>query len=272
MTVKRFQAAFFIAIVGVLIYARESLLAFLLGLPNFFLVTLPYYITVEFPRQFVQSFITDDRYLYLLTGLRNTLVIAFFACILGVTLGFLVAYIRTSHDKTGNFKIGNALCKLYLTVIRGTPSMVQLMLIYYVILVSMDNKILVAVIAFGINSGAYVAETFRAGIMSIDPGQMEAARSLGLSYTQATWKIILPQTFKNVLPALGNELIVLLKETSISGYIGIAELTRGANIIISRTYSSALPLVAIALIYLAVVMVLQELVNRMEARLAQSDR
>ncbi|MFI3170430.1 MAG: amino acid ABC transporter permease [Faecalibacterium sp.] len=210
--------------------------------------------------------------MYLLSGLRNTLIIAFFACIFGVSLGFVVAYIRTSHDKTGKFKIGNALCKLYLTIIRGTPSMVQLMLIYYVILVSMNNKILVAVIAFGINSGAYVAETFRAGIMSIDPGQMEAARSLGLSYTQATWKIILPQTFKNVLPALGNELIVLLKETSISGYIGISELTRGANIIISRTYSSALPLIAIALIYLGVVIVLQELVNRMEARLAQSDR
>ncbi len=150
--------------------------------------------------------------------------------------------------------------------------MVQLMLIYFVILASVDNKILVAVIGFGINSGAYVAETFRAGIMSIDPGQMEAARSLGLSHTQATWKIILPQTFKNVLPALGNELIVLLKDTSISGYIGVHELTRGANIIISRTYDSALPLMAIALIYLGIVMGMQELVNRMEARLAQGDR
>lgn len=238
----------------------------------FFTVELPYYITTELPRQFVQSFITDDRYLYIVSGLKNTLVIAFFACLLGATLGFLVAYIRTSHDKTGKFKISNAICKLYLTVIRGTPTMVQLMLIYYVILVSVDNKILVAVIGFGINSGAYIAETFRAGIMSIDPGQMEAARSLGLSYTQATWKIILPQTFKNVLPALGNELIILLKDTSISGYIGIAELTRAANIISSRTYSFALPLFAVAMIYLLVVMVLQELVNRMEARLAQSDR
>ncbi len=230
------------------------------------------YWLVDFPAQFTQSFITDDRYTYLLSGLQNTLVITFFSAILGITLGFLVAYVRTSHDKTGRFKISNAIAKVYLTIVRGTPTMVQLMLIYYVILVSVNNKILVAVIGFGFNSGAYVAETFRAGIMSIDPGQMEAARSLGLSYTQATWKIILPQTFKNVLPALGNEFIVLLKDTSISGYIGIAELTRGANIIISRTYSSALPLISIALIYLALVMVLQELVNRMEARLAQSDR
>ncbi len=272
MNVKVIRAGIFAGIIGVLIYARESLLSFIFGIPTFFMVTLPYYITVEFPRQFVQSFITDDRYMYLLTGLRNTLIISFFAVLIGTSLGFLVAYIRTSHDKTGKFKAGNAICKLYLTVIRGTPAMVQLMLIYYVILVSMDNKILVAAIGFGINSGAYVAETFRAGIMSIDPGQMEAARSLGLSYTQATWKIILPQTFKNVLPALGNELIILLKDTSISGYIGISELTRAANIISSRTYSFALPLFAVALIYLSVVIVLQELVNRMEARLAQSDR
>ncbi len=250
----------------------NAIFDFFTGIQNFFFVELPYYITTEFPRQFVQSFITDDRYLYIFSGLKNTLIISFFACIMGITLGFLVAYVRTSHDKTGKFKIANAFCKLYLTIIRGTPTMVQLMLIYYVILVSVDNKILVAIIGFAINSGAYVAETFRAGIMSIDPGQMEAARSLGLSYTQATWKIILPQTFKNVLPALGNELIVLLKDTSISGYIGIAELTRGANIISSRTYSFALPLFAVALIYLGIVIILQELVNRMEARLAQSDR
>ncbi len=227
---------------------------------------------INFPTQFYDTFIYDERYLYLLEGLGNTLLISFFAVIFGTTLGFCVAYIRTTHDKVGKFKILNQICKIYLTVIRGTPTMVQLMLIYFVILASVDNKILVAVIGFGINSGAYVAETFRAGIMSIDPGQMEAARSLGLSHTQATWKIILPQTFKNVLPALGNELIVLLKDTSISGYIGVHELTRGANIIISRTYDSALPLMAIALIYLGIVMGMQELVNRMEARLAQGDR
>ena len=175
--------------------------------------------------------------------------------------------------RISNCKPLQAFSKLYITVIRGTPTMVQLLIMYFIIFGSVNiNAIIVAILAFGINSGAYVAEIFRSGIMSIDPGQMEAARSLGLSYTQATWKVILPQAVKNVLPALGNELITLLKETSISGYIAIQDLTRGADIIRSQTYSAFFPLLSAAAIYLVLVIGLEKLLGSMEARLAQSDR
>ena len=196
---------------------------------------------------FYLNFIKDDRYLWLLDGLKTTLIITVFAVIVGLIIGFLVAIIRSAHDKSGSFKILNAVCRVYLTVIRGTPTMIQLLIMNFVIFGSVSiNKIIVGGLAFGINSGAYVAEIVRSGIMSIDQGQFEAGRSLGLNYTQTMTKIILPQAVKNILPALGNELIVLLKETSISGYIGLTDLTRGGDIIRSQTYSALFPLLAVA--------------------------
>ena len=186
-----------------------------------------------FKESFYQNFIEKDRWQYLLTGLENTLLITIFAVLIGVAIGFLVAIIRASHDKNGSLKILNFICRVYLTVIRGTPTMIQLMITYYIIFASVNvSKIFVAVCAFGINSGAYVAEIVRSGIMSIDQGQFEAGRSLGFNYVQTMRLIILPQAFKNVLPALGNEMIVLLKETSISGYVGTMDLTKGGDIIL----------------------------------------
>ena len=219
------------------------------------------------------DFIDDARYQYLLTGLRNTLIIAICAALIGIVIGFLIAIVRSNHDKTGKMKVLNFLCNIYLTVIRGTPTMVQLLIIYYVIFSSVHiNKIVVALLAFGINSGAYVAEIFRSGIMSIDNGQFEAARSLGLNYRQTMIQVILPQAFKNVLPALANEFIVLLKETSISGYIGLNDLTRGGDIIRSITYDPMLPLFGVALIYLVLVVILSSLVKKLERRLRSNER
>jgi len=169
----------------------------------------------DFLSSFQQDFIEKDRYLYLLRGLGNTLLIAVLAVLLGIVVGFLVAIIRSTHDKHGGLNVLNFICKVYLTIWRGTPTMVQLLIMYYIILVALDNKIAVAVIAFGLNSAAYVAEIVRSGIMSVDEGQFEAGRSLGLNYSQTMRLIILPQAFKNVLPALANEFITLLKETSI---------------------------------------------------------
>ncbi len=195
---------------------------------------------------FYMNFIKDDRWIYLWSGLKITLQIAFFAVLIGILLGFLVAVIRSTHDKVGNLRFLNFICKMYLTIIRGTPMVVQLLIIYFVILSSCTDKVFVAVIAFGINSGAYVAEIIRSGIMSVDKGQMEAGRSLGLSYLQTMIYIILPQAFKNVLPALGNEFIVLIKETSVSGYIALQDLTKAGDIIRSQTYDAFLPLIAVA--------------------------
>ena len=181
--------------------------------------------------------------------------------------------IRSTYDQTGKMKFLNAICNIYLTVIRGTPTMVQLLIMYYVIFASSNlNKVVVAFLAFGINSGAYVAEIVRSGIMSIDRGQLEAGRSLGFSYASTMWYIIMPQAFKNVLPALANEFIVLLKETSICGYIGLMDLTRGGDIIRSRTYNAFMPLLAVALIYLILVMILSALVRQLERRLRNSER
>lgn len=226
-----------------------------------------------FQAKFIQCFVDDNRYQYLLKGLGSTLLITLFAVLLGVLLGFLVAIVRSTHDKTGRLTILNAICNIYLTVIRGTPVMVQLLIMYYVIFAtaSMD-KIVVAVLSFGINSGAYVAEIVRSGIMSIDQGQFEAGRSLGFSYPSTMVYIIMPQAFKNVLPALANEFIVLLKETSICGYIGLMDLTRGGDIIRSVTYEAFLPLIAVALIYLFMVMILSALVKKLERRLRNSER
>lgn len=228
---------------------------------------------ISFSDKFKTDFIKDGRYQYLLTGLKNTLIIALCAAIMGIVIGFLIAVVRSNHDKTGGMKVLNFICNIYLTVIRGTPTMVQLLIIYYVIFSSVQvNKIIVAILAFGINSGAYVAEIFRSGIMSIDNGQFEAARSLGLSYKTTMISVILPQAFKNVLPALANEFIVLLKETSISGYIGLNDLTRGGDIIRSITYDPMLPLIGVAIIYLVMVMGLSQLVKKLERRLRNNER
>ena len=228
---------------------------------------------MSFAEKFKTDFIKEARYTYLLKGLLNTVIIAFFAALMGVVIGFLIAVVRSNHDKTGHMKVLNFICNIYLTVIRGTPTMVQLLIIYYVIFSSVHiDKLIVAILAFGINSGAYVAEIFRSGIMSIDNGQFEAARSLGLSYKTTMISVILPQAFKNVLPALANEFIVLLKETSISGYIGLNDLTRGGDIIRSITYDPMLPLIGVAIIYLVMVMGLSQLVKKLERRLRNNER
>ncbi len=226
----------------------------------------------KFKERFINDFITDNRWKYLWNGLGVTMKITLGALVLGILLGFLVAAVRSTHDKTGKLKILNAICRVYLTVIRGTPVVVQLMITYFVILAPLGvNEIIVAICAFGINSGAYVAEIVRAGIMSIDNGQFEAGRSLGFNYPQTMYLIILPQAFKNILPALCNEFIVLLKETSVAGYVALQDLTKGGDIIRGRTFDAFLPLIAVALIYLVIVMILTKLVSMLERRLRNSD-
>ena len=226
----------------------------------------------ELKNEFILNFIEDNRWKYIVDGLKITLIVTIFAVLIGVLLGFLIAIVRTTYDKTGKLKILNVICRVYLTVIRGTPVVVQLMIIYFIIFGSVDiSKVLVAIIAFGINSGAYVAEIFRSGIMSIDNGQFEAGRSLGFNYAQTMMYIIMPQAFKNVLPTLCNEFISLLKETSVSGYIALQDLTKGGDIIRSRTYDAFMPLIAVALIYLAMVMIFTKLVSLLERRLRNSD-
>ena len=222
---------------------------------------------------FYLNFIKDDRYLWLLDGLKTTLIITVFAVIVGLIIGFLVAIIRSAPDTSGSFKILNAICRVYLTVIRGTPTMIQLLIMNFVIFGAVSiNKIIVGGLAFGINSGAYVAEIVRSGIMSIDQGQTEAGRSLGLNFSQTMRLIIIPQAFKNVLPALVNEFIVLIKETSIIGYIGMMDLTKGAMLIQSRTYNAFWPLMAAAAIYLVIVGILTWGMNKLERRLRTSER
>lgn len=227
----------------------------------------------NFINKFHSTLIEKDRWLYLLDGLKTTLIITFFAVILGMVLGFLIAIVRSTHDKTGKLGFLNVLARIYLTVIRGTPVVVQLLIIYFVIFASVNvGKTFVAVLAFGLNSAAYVAEIVRSGIMSIDNGQFEASASLGLNYPKTLLSVILQQAFKNVLPALANECIVLLKETSVAGYIAVIDLTKGGDIIRSQTYEAFLPLIAVALIYLIMVMILSSLVTKLERRLARSDR
>ncbi|MBQ8827349.1 MAG: amino acid ABC transporter permease [Oscillospiraceae bacterium] len=222
--------------------------------------------------RFYLNFIAEDRWHYIVDGLLTTIKVTSASLLVGVLLGFIVAIIRSTHDKTGKMKIGNFICRVYLTVIRGTPVVVQLLIIYFVIFGSVAiDKALVAIIAFGINSGAYVAEIVRGGIMSVDKGQFEAGRSLGFNYAQTMIYIVIPQAFKNVFPALCNEFIVLLKETSVSGYIAMQDLTKGGDIIRSRTYDAFMPLIAVALIYLAMVMLLETLFNRIERMLRDSD-
>ena len=218
------------------------------------------------------NLIAEERYMYLIRGLGTTLTVTFFSVIVGVVLGFLVAVVRSTYEKTHKLKVLNIICQIYLTVIRGTPVIVQLLIMYYIIFVSMDSKVVVAVIAFGINSGAYVAEIIRGGIMAIDNGQFEGGRSLGFNYVQTMIYIILPQVFKNVLPSLANEFIVLLKETSVSGYIALQDLTKGGDIIRSQTYNAYVPLLLVAAIYLCLVMIFSYFVKVLERRRRNSER
>ena len=227
----------------------------------------------ELKAQFVLNFITDDRWMLLLRGLFVTLKITFFAVILGFVLGFSVAIVRNVYENTKKLKILNFICNVYLTVIRGTPVVVQLLIIYFVIFSSIRiDKSIAAILAFGINSGAYQAEIFRSGINSIPKGQMEAGRSLGFSYAQTMVNIIMPQAIKNVLPTLGNEFIVLMKETSVAGYIALEDLTKAGDVIRSRTYSAMMPFLAVALLYLIMVMFFTYLLKLFERRLAISGR
>ncbi len=231
----------------------------------------------DFKAKFYLNFIEDDRWRYITNGLGTTFTVTIFAIILGVALGFVIALIRSTADKSGSknivLKLLDWFCKLYLTVIRGTPAMIQLLIMYYIIFASPNvSKQFVAILSFGINSAAYVAEIFRSGIMSVDQGQFEAGRSMGFSYGQTMWYIITPQAFKNVLPALANEFITLLKETSICGYIALTDITHGANTIRSQTYEPLLPLLAAAVIYLVIVSLLTFGVGRLERRLRTDAR
>lgn len=233
-------------------------------------------------KDFYTAFIVDNRWKYLVSGIEKTLILTFFALIMGVLIGVVVAAVRSTYDKQyismkngiGKFlfAVANKICKIYLTVIRGTPVMVQILIIFFVIMADSRNKMLSGIIAFGINSGAYVAEIIRSGIMSVDEGQTEAGRSLGLNFIQTMYYIVMPQAFKNILPALANEFIVLLKETSIASYVGVTDLTGGANIIRGATYQSFWPLFAIGLIYLIMVMFFTRLVNKLERRLRSVER
>ncbi len=217
------------------------------------------------------SLIYDNRYKFIIEGLLNTIVIAFFAVIIGIIIGIVISLIRNYHDNTGKLGILDFISKCYVNIIRGTPVILQLMIIYYVIFKSVDiNILIVGILAFGINSGAYVSEIIRSGINSIDKGQMEAGISLGLKYGTIMKNIILPQAIKNILPALGNEFITLLKETSVGAYIGIIELTKASDIIASRTYDYFFPLIIVAIIYLLMTLSLSKLVSTLERKLSNA--
>lgn len=222
--------------------------------------------------QFYYSVVYEQRYLFLLEGLKNTLIISFFAVLLGILIGLIIAVVRNSAKEFRWMKPLDGLCRFYVSVVRGTPALLQLMIIYYVIFQSVDvNLLLVGALAFGINSGAYVSEIIRAGLDSVDVGQVEAGRSLGFSYFQTMRFIVMPQAIRNILPALGNEFITLLKETSVAGYIGIMELTKASDVIASRTYNYFFPLIVVALIYLVMTLGLSKLIHLFERKLKTSD-
>ena len=216
---------------------------------------------------FYKTLIYDDRYKYILEGLKNTLVIAFFAILIGIILGILISLVKNRYKENGKGKILNVIANIYVTIIRGTPAVLQFMILYYVIFKKVDiNIVIVGIISFGLNSAAYVSEIIRAGIDSVDIGQKEAARSLGLSYKQEMFNIVLPQAIKNVLPALGNEFITLLKETSVAGYIGITELIKASDIIASNTFDYFFPLIIVAIIYLILTLGLSKLLGVFERK------
>ena len=234
--------------------------------------------------EFVLNFIDDGRWRWLVEGLGNTMLITFFSLLMGLAIGIVIAAVRSTFDKNREslalhkgiryylLKLANSICHIYLAVIRGPPVVVQLLIMYFIIFATSRDSLMVAIIAFGINSGAYVAEILRGGIMSIDNGQFEAGRSLGFNYVQTMIHIIIPQVFKNVLPTLCNEFIVLLKETSVAGYVGIVDLTKAGDLIRGRTFSAFMPLIAVALIYLIIVVILTALVGVLERRLRKNEK
>ena len=217
-----------------------------------------------------KTLIYDNRYKYILEGLKNTLIIALFAVLIGILLGLLVAFIKNRYKERKKGKLLNKLCDIYVTVIRGTPALLQLMILYYVIFKNVNiNIVIVGIISFGLNSAAYVSEIIRAGIDSVDIGQKEAAKTLGLSYKDEMFNVVFPQAIKNILPALGNEFITLLKETSVAGYIGITELIKSSDIIASNTYDYFFPLIIVAIIYLILTLGLSKLLNKFERKFSK---
>lgn len=226
----------------------------------------------EFLIGFDKTFIVDARYQLFLTGLKNTITIAFFATLIGTLIGLIVAIIRYSAKNNKKLYFFDLLCNIYVSVIRGTPVVVQLLIMYYTIFANIDNSVFIAIMTFGINSGAYVAEIARAGIESVDKGQMEAGLSLGLNSSKTMLFIIMPQAIKNILPALGNEFIALLKETSVVGFVPVIDLTNAGNLVRSRTYLPFFSLYTVALGYLIMVLGLGSIQKKLERRLSQSDR
>ena len=228
---------------------------------------------LSFIDKFKQNFIDQNRWRYLVDGLGTTLLITLLSIIVGLILGTLIAIVRTVHDQNGTLVILDLICRFYLTIIRGTPAVLQLLIIYYGIFSAVDiNKIIVAVVAFGLNSAAYVAEVIRSGIKAVDKGQFEAGRCLGLNYKQTMFGIIMPQAFKYMLPALLNEIIALLKETAICGYISLQDLTMGGDIIRAQTYDVFMPLIAVAIVYLVIVIILSRISATLERRLKKNER
>lgn len=218
------------------------------------------------------TFIVGDRYMTLVHGLEKTLIITFGALLIGVVIGTIVAIIKVFAEGNPKMKFLDIICNIYLTVIRGTPVVVQLLIAFFIIFISAEDGTWVATLTFGINSGAYVAETIRSGILAIGKGQTEAGRSLGLSKVQTMWLIILPQAFKNILPAIGNEMIALLKETSVAGYVAVIDLTKAGNQIKNTTYDQINPILLVALVYLVLVIILTKLLGILERRLRESDK
>ena len=222
-----------------------------------------------------ETFIVGDRYMTLVEGFEKTLIITFGALVIGVAIGTIVAMLKVfahNNPKSKSLKVLDIICNIYLTVIRGTPVVVQLLIAFFIIFVSAKDGTWVAMLTFGINSGAYVAETIRSGIMAIDKGQMEAGRSLGFSNLQTMFLIILPQAFKNILPAIGNEMIALLKETSVAGYVAVIDLTKAGNQIKNTTYDQVNPILVVAVVYLIMVMLFTWLISLLERRLRKSER
>ncbi len=218
------------------------------------------------------TFIVDDRYKTLIDGLEKTLIITVSALIIGVIIGTIVAILKVFSEGNKKLKVIDVLCNVYLTVIRGTPVVVQLLISFFIIFTTAKDGTWVAALTFGINSGAYVAETIRSGILAIDKGQTEAGRSLGFSKVQTMWLIVLPQAFKNILPAIGNEMIALLKETSVAGYVAVVDITKAGNQIKNTTYDQINPIMLVAIVYLVMVMMLTKLLQLMERRLRKSER
>ncbi|MEG2003090.1 MAG: amino acid ABC transporter permease [Clostridia bacterium] len=218
------------------------------------------------------TFIEDGYYKYIIEGIGNTLIITLGALVIGFVIGVVIAITKYSASKNKKLKFLDVICNLYLTLIRGTPVTVQLMISFFIIFATSQNGVMVAMLTFGINSGAYTAEIIRSGIMSIDGGQTEAGRSLGLSSTQTMVTIVMPQAIKNILPAIGNEMIALLKETSVAGYLAVRDITKAGQLIQSQTYDPINPILLVALIYLVLVIGLSKILNKFERKYRKSDK